>query len=205
MKMPWQHATWESTIRSNVALSISVLIMSCISAFAVVYALTQHERIVITPAMVDKTMSVNWNSADEEYVKAFALSIAQMLGNLTPENTPFVADSMSMFMDSGIYTDMRKSILATGTSRQFKELSQASKFVSNGVLFEPKTNLTFVTGVLEVITATGRDKRSQVYEMDIRVTGGRPMIYQFNWYEGAPHTKEWVAKHAGDEKTGETK
>src|SRR5665811_1110320 len=93
MKFFWQQSTWENATRANLVLSFVALILSIIALSAVFYSQTKHERIVLTPIVVDKKMVLDWSTADETYIKAFALSVAQLVGDLTPENVTFVAVS----------------------------------------------------------------------------------------------------------------
>ncbi|MDD5056531.1 MAG: TraE/TraK family type IV conjugative transfer system protein [Sideroxydans sp.] len=195
MKFFWQQSTWENATRTNLVLAIVALILSVIALSAVVYSQTKHERIVLTPVVVDKRMVLGWSSADENYIKAFALSVAQLVGDLTPENVPFVVDSMSQFVHPSIYSDLRKKMLAVGITRQFRELANSTRYLPSSVEYEADTSKAFVTGIMESTTAAGTDKRAMTYEMVIKIEGGMPMIYSFDNYADTPHNKAWTTSH----------
>lgn len=207
IKWPWQKATWENTIKANVALSFVVAGITAIAVLAVYDSQSKHERIVITPLVVDKQMSVGWDGASEEYLKAIGVSVAQMVGNLTPENAPFVVEQLSRLMHASIYSGLRNKILALAVTRQYRELASATKYTANGVEYERETGKVFVNGAMEITTATGKEKTPMTYEMAIKIEGGLPVIYFFDNYADVSHTREWIASHpaAAEKKEGEVK
>lgn len=192
--LPWQRTTWEDAIKANVFLSITSTAMAVIALASVLHSQSLHERVVLVPNVVDRQMAVGWQTADEEYIKAFGLSVAQLVGNITPQNVTFVVESMSRFMHASIYSDLRKNILAVADTRQYRELSNATRYLSTGILYEPDTGKVFVLGDLEITSATGKEKRPMVYEMIIKIEGGKPVVYSFNNYQDQPRTKEWLEK-----------
>lgn len=205
MKFFWQQSTWENATRANLVLSFVALILSLIALSAVLYSQTKHERIVLTPIVVDKKMVLDWSTADETYIKAFALSVAQLVGDLTPENVTFVVDAMSRFMHPSIYADLRKKMLAVSITRQFRELANSTRYLPSSVEYEAETSKAFVTGIMESSTATGKDKRPMTYEMVIRIESGMPIVYSFDNYSDVPHTKEWISSHPVTEKDSSPK
>jgi conjugal transfer pilus assembly protein TraE len=195
MKFAWQQSTWENATRANIALSIATLVLSLTTMMSIIYANSQHDRILLTPVIVDKQMTIDWNAADENYIRSFALSVAQMMGNLTPENSTFIIETMARFIDSSIYSDLRKTMLAVTSTRAFKEIAASSRYVPYSILYEHDTNKVFVTGMMDITSASGKESRPMTYEMSIRISGGQPLIYSFDSYSDTPHTKEWVVQH----------
>ncbi|TPG92009.1 hypothetical protein EAH72_25175, partial [Pseudomonas caspiana] len=59
---------------------------------------------------MDKEVKIGWNTADEEYLKSFGLYASVLMGNVTPKNVNFVADSVSAFVDPAIYPEVRKKM-----------------------------------------------------------------------------------------------
>jgi conjugal transfer pilus assembly protein TraE len=195
MKLPFVKSTWESSIKANAFLSLTALILSITSLAAVLNSQSKHERIVLTPMVVDKQMTVEWRNADGEYLKAFGLSVAQLVGDLTPENVTFVLDALSRFMDPSIYADLRKKMLVVTDTRQFKELASSSRYLPSGVVYEHNTGKVFVSGTMETSTTLGKEKHLMTYEMTVRVENGMPVIFSFDNYADSPHTQEWTISH----------
>jgi conjugal transfer pilus assembly protein TraE len=142
-------------------------------------------------------MSVEWRSADEEYLKAFGLSVAQMVGDLTPENVTFVLNALSRFMHPSIYSELRKKMLVVTDTRQFKEVASSSRYLPSSVVYEHNTAKVFVSGMMETSTSLGKEKHPMTYEMTVKVEGGIPVVYSFDNYMDVPHTQDWIAGHPG--------
>jgi conjugal transfer pilus assembly protein TraE len=198
MKLPWQKTTWEASIKSNIALSISNLVLVVITAGSVMHAMSVKENVVLTPPRIDEQLVIGWDSANEAYLKSFGLYTAMLVANITASNAQFVADSLSQFVDSSIYPTVRKTILATAETRMFKEAAAGTKFQPNSISYEPSTQKVFVVGESSLLTSVGNQEggRAVVYEMKIRIVERRPVIYSLESYEGAfPHTAEWVKDH----------
>lgn len=199
MKFLWQKTTWENSIRANVMLSIACVITSSISLFSAYAALTSHERIVIVPPGITTKTSVGWADADATYYKSFGMFVATLIGNITPANVEFVSKSLSGFMDSSVYTDVRKKMIALAASREFRETASATKFVPTAIAFEPDTHKVFVAGQMAVLTAQDTTKASDdlTYEMVIKISEGRPIVTAISSYPGIdPHDKAWLKRQA---------
>lgn len=197
MKWPWQKTTWESSIKANTSLSISNLVLAVIALMAVYHALSVKEAIVLTPPRVDEKMVIAWDSANEPYLKSFGLYAAMLVANITVSNATFVADSLSQFVDSSVYPNIRKTILATSETRLFKEAAAGTKYSATSIQYEPSTQKVFVIGEASLLTSVGNQgSRPVVYEMVVRIVERRPVIYSLESYEGSfPHTEEWVKDH----------
>ena len=196
MKFPWRQATWEASIKANVALSILVLILGVMNLMTLHQMFSIRERIVLVPPVVDKTMSIGWDSANEDYLKSFGLYVATLVGNITASDAKFVTDNLSKFMDHALYTDMRQKILAAADTRMFKEAAGATKFLPKDIYYEPETRKVFVSGSLDLVSSNNTQSQMVVYEMTIKMEGGKPVVYSFESYPGIdPHTTKWIADH----------
>lgn len=196
MKFPWRQATWEGSIKANIALSFLALILGVMELMTLHQMFSMRERVVLVPPVVDKTMSIGWDSANEDYIKSFGLYAAILVGNISASDAKFVADTLSKFVDHALYTDMRQKILAAADTRMFKEAAGATKFLPRDIYYEPETRKVFVSGSLDLVTAGNMQSQMVVYEMTIKVEGGKPMIYTFDSYPGIdPHTQKWLADH----------
>lgn len=199
MKLPWKRTTWEDAIKANIALSIANAVLALFAAYALVTTLTanQRERIVLTPPVVDKTMMVGWDSANEDYLKSFGLYVATLIGNINESNAKFVADNASGFISPSVYPEVRKTILVASESRLFKEAAASTKFTPTSILYEPDTRKVFVSGTMDLLGAgTNNHSEPVTYEMEIRMVAGKPMIFQLVSYaDAAPHTQKWIVDH----------
>lgn len=203
MKMMRFVATWESSIRAVVILSV-VLVLQGIALGIMSVKLYRHrERVVVMPPLAlqeGRRMEIAWASANQEYSKSFGLYLATLIANITPENVTFVADSISTYFDSRIYSEVRTKILSLAQDEVWATSAQASYFAPRQVIYEDATERVFVVGD---ITTTGygklSDKKPVIYEMIIRIRDGRPLVEHFTSYEGSqPHTVKWLLNQPED-------
>jgi len=142
-------------------------------------------------------MRIGFDSANEAYLKSFGLYAAQLISNITAANADFVVESLSSFMESSVYAETRKTILATVDNRLFKEAAGATKYVPSNIIYEPATRKVYVIGAMTTLSSMGTGSiTSMVYEMEIRITERRPIIYSLTSYPGSvPHTQDWIKDH----------
>lgn len=195
MKFPWQKTTWENSIKANVALSISNLILAIVVGSIYIHSTSVKSELVIMPPVIDEKMIVGWDSANEAYIKSFALYTTTLIANITSANAQFVADAASQFLDSGIYPSVRSAILAAAETKAFKEAAASTKFEPIATLYEPASNKVFVMGKLVTLSAVTAPVVNEVtYEMKIRIVERRPVVFSLESYQGnTPHTLEWIA------------
>ena len=192
-------STWETSIRAILILSVVVVLQSVAIGILGAKLYQTHERVVIVPPLAlqnGNRMEIAWKSANQEYSKSFAMYVASLLGNVTPQNVNFVADVVSGFVSPKIYTDVRAKILAMAQDEIWATSGQASYFVADELIYEDITNRTFVVGKFFVTQHSGGPEyRPVVYEMVINIKEGRPIVEYLTSYEGSkPRTIEWLRK-----------
>lgn len=197
MKLPWAMATWAGTIKANVALSISNVVLAILLALFFVQSLSQKEDVVLVPPVVDKEMRISISSANKDYMESFGLYVATLVGNVTPTNATTITEYLSQNFDSETYASTRKTILAAAETSSFREAAASSKFEPENVHFEAPTSKVFVSGGMRLITTAGsQPPRPITYEMVIRIVNRRPVVYSLVSYDGAePHTEQWLKDH----------
>jgi conjugal transfer pilus assembly protein TraE len=172
---------------SNIALAIALVI-------ALILAFNQRERIVVVPPVINDQFEVAYDSANATYYESWALYVATFVGNINPANSTFVVEGLSRAFTPDLYTTMRQQILEQ--SEELRISGRSLRFYPDRVVFEKQSSKTFVTGKQEIVSANGAVKEQEVvYEMQIRIRDGIPMVGQFDFYPGAPRTVEWLAKH----------
>ena len=173
---------------ANVALAVAVLITS-------VLAFNQRERVVIVPPVVHEQLEVSLASASAEYHQSWALYVATFLGNVNPGNSAFVADGLKRAFSPELYSETRQRILEQ--AEDLRVSGRSLRFFPDKVSFERSTSKTFVTGKQEIVSASGAVKEQEVvYEMQIKIRDGLPVVAAFDYYTGAPRTVDWLAKNS---------
>lgn len=189
--------SWDAAMRvAACSLAVNLLLAVALCA-AVLKLVNQHERVILTPPHLDKAVAVEWNSADADYLKSFGTYFALLTGNVTPKNVTFVADSLAGYVDSAIYPQVRKSILALAEDPAFVRSGTAIRFDATHVVYEPASSKVFVAGEMTALDAVGRrEATARVYELKVTMREGRPYVLAMTNYPGTePRTLEWLQNH----------
>jgi conjugal transfer pilus assembly protein TraE len=177
---------------ANVAMAGALLLTS-------ILAFNQRERVVLVPPIVHEQLEVSLASANAEYHKSWALYVATFVGNVNPGNSAFVADGLKMAFAPELYSETRQRILEQ--SEDLRVSGRSLRFFPDKVSFEKASAKTFVTGKQEIVSASGAIKEQEVvYEMQIKIRDGMPVVSAFDYYTGAPRTLEWLAKNSARDK-----
>lgn len=199
MKLKWHFASWETSLKTNFFQAIALAISIGMNLWLLQMALEKQHNIdvTITPAVIEDKLVIGKTSANENYLNSFGMYVATLMGNITVTNAPFVADTLSLFIDSSVYPQIRKTILAAANTRAFKEAAGATKYESTSILYEAKTNKVFVMGTVAVLTSIGGSPPQAItYEMELRIVDRKPTIFALEAYDGnTPHTLEWLKDH----------
>ncbi|CAM4391425.1 MAG: hypothetical protein LEGION0398_MBIBDBAK_00178 [Legionellaceae bacterium] len=84
---------------------IGLLIMMLFYAF-------MHERIVITPPLIEKRFWVNQHSVSVEYLSEMSAFFASLRFNLTPANVANQRDTLLRYTDSRYYNTLKTGLVA---------------------------------------------------------------------------------------------
>lgn len=176
-------------------LLVSNVIMAALLFYVVADRLSIKERIVITPPVVDRVMEVGWGSASREYLESFGMYFVTLIANTNPQSLTFIADRSSAFVSSQIYPSFRKKLVAFANDPVFKHGGSIS-FIPGKVMTERDAGKVYVMGDLVTATGSSKDQRQVIYELQITMHNGRPMITSIENYDGnEPHTVDWKTAH----------
>lgn len=199
MKLKWHFATWETSLKTNFlqAAAIVILLGSNLWLTQMVIEKKQNIEVTITPAVIEEKLVIGKTSANDAYLKSFGMYVATLMGNISVTNAPFITDTLSLFIDSSVYPQIRKTILASANSRAFKEAAGSTKYEPTSILYESQTNKVFVMGTVAVLTSIGGSPPQAItYEMELRIVDRKPTIFALEAYDGnTPHTLEWLKDH----------
>lgn len=188
---------WETSLRIIMLLSVCLCLSILITGALTLKLYRHRERVVIVPplALMDsERIEVAWNTANQDYLKSFALYVSTLIGNITPDNIQFVADVIGDFVTPAIYGDIRTKLLSLAKDETWVTSAQASFFAPRQIVYEPQTERVFVIG--DLITTgfkTLSERKNVIYEMIVKLREGRPIVEYFTSYEGnQPHTLKWI-------------
>lgn len=177
--------------RLMLALFGVLAVMTIALAFMSVALVRREQIVVIAPPVIDAELAIGRTSGDVDYKRAWAMFVAETLGDITPANLEFMRAVMERFVDASIYREV--------ISRLEQELDKvrrdqlAISFEPHRVLFEEARDRVFVHGISTVRSPLGGEVRTaRTFEMTIGVSNYQPRLTYLTTYEGAPRTAQVV-------------
>lgn len=180
---------WSQALRENARKNLLIAALVTTNVLTAACLFRVEETIVLVPAVVDQRMSLKASDASSAYKKAWALTVAQLSGNVTPGNADLVMESLGDLMSPEAYRRIAASLSAQVAD--IKRDSLTVSFEPQQILYEPETNTVFVSGPFASKGVSGQPiKAVRTYEITIEVRFGRPWITSFKPYQGMPATQE---------------
>lgn len=193
MKLSGFKQSWSNAVRENTTKNFVIAVLVLTNAITVAGWFQVEETIVLVPAVLDQRMEVQASNASPAYKKAWALTVAQLAGNVTPGNADLVLESLGDLLSPDAYRRIAADLAAQVAD--IKRDSLTVSFEPRQILFEQSTNKVFVSGQFASSGVSGQPiKAVRTYEMTIDMRFGRPWIMSFKPYQGMPLTEE-SAKH----------
>jgi|AOMQ01.1.fsa_nt_gi conjugal transfer pilus assembly protein TraE len=192
---------WDSTRQANVLLSLVVLMLVIAVIVLSGRLATLHERVALIPPRLNHQVVLGYDSASSSYYKAWGLYAAELVGNMTPRDAPFVSKHMQLLVAPNIYPLVNQDIMAEKLQEQQDNV--VTSFDAHQVIWQRPTRTVFVTGTQHQIASNGNyvSGNQLTYQVDIRIHGGQPVITDFQVYPGAPHILKWIIAHPNYGKT----
>ncbi|WP_287961703.1 TraE/TraK family type IV conjugative transfer system protein [Alcanivorax sp.] len=145
--------------------------------------------VVQQPNKLTEAITVTESTADEGYKKRWALSFAELMGNLTPANVDFVVKSMESYFAPDVYQKIK--VAAQEQAETLKHEQASVSFTPKNIVYEPKSDHVFITGDQEIRTIGLQSKRKVwTYEFGIKVVNYLPVVTHYEAYSGQPKTIE---------------
>lgn len=185
--------SWARSVRENTTKNFVIAALVATNALTAAGWFQVEETVVLVPAVLDQRMEVKASDASPAYKKAWALTVAQLAGNVTPGNADLVLESLGDLLSPDAYRKIAADLAAQVAD--IKRDSLTVSFEPRQILYEAKTNKVFVSGQFASQGVSGQPiKAIRTYEMSIDIRFGRPWITSFKPYQGMPVTEENV-KH----------
>lgn len=176
-----------SAQNQNLRVLRLLVVAQTLAIVGLVYGLVFRTQIVtIIPSNVMTKSTYTANSADQSALSSWGLYIATLLGNVTPSNADFVADSMGHLLSPSIY----KQVM-TGVADQVAKIKTDQltlQFDPSEVKFNAAKNAVYVDGWLTTTDSHGSAHREErTYEVYFSVVNYQPRVIGLDSYAGKPH------------------
>ncbi len=175
-----------------VGLIVSNLFVSC-------SAINRDEIITVVPPTMTEKSWVSKTDSSAEYVDAWAMYIAMLLGNVSPGNAAVVKDAIGPILAPEIYQQVMEVL-----DKQIYSIRQDRVSLS----FEPQKvlrdvenpNKFFVTGRSVTQGPTGDKRRTnRTYEFELVIRDYKPVLKWISTNIGDPRTKDVVEREEAKE------
>jgi conjugal transfer pilus assembly protein TraE len=187
MKIDLFNASWGKLVAESHYKTVLVVLLAITNIIATVGWLKTRETVVLVPPYLDEKVEVSFNDASDGYKKAWALSVTQLIGNISPSNVDFLLDSLSSMLSPEVFQSLRGRLVKQIQDIQEEQLSIS--FESQKMAYEKETDKVFIYGEMEAVGPSRVvRKKMRTYEYKVTMRFGRPWITHFAIYKGAPRT-----------------
>jgi conjugal transfer pilus assembly protein TraE len=174
-----------------------------ITNMILIFVIAGKDRtVVIVPPEIKGQVEISRASANEGYLEAWTLSLAILLGNITPGNASTVKKNLEPFLAPEIFNDVTVNI-----DRAVSELTHSRitlKFEPLKVVFEPGSKKWFATGYRTQTGPADDGRREQAtYEMQWEIRNFRPVLTRILHYTGKPRTEKELDRLTADQERAE--
>lgn len=181
-------STWQGTQASNRWLLGTVAALSLVVLMQTIALLGRDQVVVLVPPELSAEVEVSRRQADQDYVKAWGLHLASLIGNVTPGNSHFIKESIGPLLAPEIHAEVTQII-----ERQLEQLRRdrvTLRFEPRRVVHVPSTDRVFVFGysVTGAIGSTNEQRAKRTYEIGLEIDRHRPVITFLTTYQGEPRT-----------------
>ena len=185
---------YKETQQRLVITRYTVAVLASAVFFLSIFNFSTRERVIVTFPMMSGQYEVDFNAANKDYHKHYALYVSGLLGNVNPDNAMFTKEALSHAFSSELYNEIQVSI--TEDAEQMRMDSRSTRFYADKLIYEEATGRTFVTGKQEVISAVGSvTEKLMTYEFQISIRDGLPKVDRYSRYAGQAHTEDWQLKN----------
>lgn len=187
MKFSRYQASLRELAKNNATKNIIIAVLLATNSLLAWGWFTSTETIVLVPPTLDERVIVSSNEASEGYKTAWAVYVAQMMGNITPGNAAFIAQHMDAMFAPEAYRGLR-----TEMTEQLEVIERdriTVEFEPHEVYYEGRTDKVFVNGYFQSSGAGGAGQAlTRTFEMRIEMRFGRPWVTHFVAYQEPPRT-----------------
>ena len=180
----WRGLTLENRFHRVVLLGL--LASNLVTALALVSA---ERTVVLVPPGLEGPVEVARESAAREVKEAWALYLAELLGNVSPGNAEFLQRALEPLLAP----ELRRAVTEV-LAYQVREIQRENvtlTYLPRSVLYEPETDKVFVTGAQTSAGPGGKPQsRVRTYELTVAFRHYRPVVTHLDVYPDEPRTRE---------------
>lgn len=183
--------SWGATLKASAIKDVLIVALLVTNALAVIGWFRSEETVVLVPFTLTESAEVSASTASKSYKEAYALAVAELVGNVTPGNADFVLQRIGDILSPDVYREVKERV-----SEQIADIKADSLSVSfepRQVIHEPETDKIFVFGRFKSVGPSGEPRSfMRTYELRVAMRFGRPWVTEFVPYAGNPKTMAYL-------------
>lgn len=157
--------------------------------------ITKDEIVRMMPPTLAGTPWISMEDASDEYKMSYALMVAGIMGNVTPNTADDVRKNIRGLFDPRAYEDISAAV--DSQVRLIEKESLVIRFTPAKRFYEEESNKIFITGQSLTYGPSGDKKLfHKTLEFIVGIELGMPKIMFFDTYEGRPRTLELLKRQA---------
>jgi len=152
-----------------------VLVLLLLINLALVVLMQRNQTVVLVPPDLRQEARVGLKHADRNYLEAWGLFFATLMGNVTPRNIDFIMESLERYMAPDIYQEMAKSMY--DQAKSIKQGNLTLSFSAQEVAYDESTKRVKVRGQTVIRGTYGKPQgMNRTYDMAIEIRNYGPVL-----------------------------
>ena len=153
---------------------LTILVLVLTNGLLLIYCLNRNPAVELSLPFMEAQVGIQSGGASQAYFEWWGLSLAELLGNLTPQNVAFVESRMQSLFSPNLYQKVQATL-----SQQFQQLRDDKVSMSFEPLqldFEPKSQSVIVTGNSVMSSGNQRFKGKKTFTFHFTMIHFRPVL-----------------------------
>jgi len=178
-------ATWAGLTLENRVNRVIILLLIGVNCVLAVTINQTDRTVVLVPPVLEGAVSVARSSASQEVRDAWALFVAELLGNVTPTNAEFLIKALEPLLSPALRVDVLRVLDAQVAEIRREKVSLA--FEPRAVTRDPASGTIYITGTHVTSGPAAKPvSTARTYALRIEFKNYRPVVVFLDSYPGEP-------------------
>jgi len=185
--MQWETltGTWRGIKWENGFHRVVVVVLLLTNGGTLAALLSTEETVVLVPPVLDGEVTLARDRASQSVREAWALYLAELLGNVSARSSDFIADAVDPLLAPTLRATVTDVIAAQVAEIQRERVNMY--FAPDTLYHDPETDRFFVSGIQVSRGPAGASvSHERTFEIGVAFRNYRPVITHLNAYEGKP-------------------
>ena len=154
-----------------------VLVLVLTNALLLLHCLSRKPAVELSLPFMDARAGIQSGEASQAYYEWWGLSLAELLGNLNPQNLPFVESRLQSLFSPNLYQQVQATL-----NQQFLQLRDdkvSMSFEPLSLEFDQQTQAIRVTGNSAMSSGNQRLKGQKTFTFRFNLIRYRPVLAAF--------------------------